>query len=1360
MADPLSIAASVAGLVTLAASTAKLAKTLSDRYNEKAAASIRGNVETLDSALIRINRSLEHQAFNHPGEEALRQPIESCARTLRNIEMQFQKLEIKGYSWQSMRERIARPEVLRDISTLQGMLEGQKTTLLIAMHYFIVWREHWLIMANRNCTGESQSKMLHMIFRAIEELRTTIDRERPVYTPFQNIGDGVLTNLMRADVDYASTPSVVHAHPSFDDWLSTWATPDGQDGQTSSTDESTKGERLNPESDIASSRPQNVKLIIEGLPQSTQEGTATREITTPANTPLYDIMFQLDKESLKPPERCLSDNLQGIDRICGLAIVENGIKLAPFMPWSTSFVVVTEGLSCYDVQCGLKINRDESLIHFYNECIRRRLNITGGGQPVVEKLQSSIAIRNTSVPERAASVTFQRTLRLPERSDQNPRQRSMSHHLMYEKAQGISEFLGPFPLFDTKTYGDRLPKEMEEKGGLFFPIFQREAFAFSFEDTSKGSKRALDDKDDQQFAIKVYSSSINCISGQQVTDSMPQEQDYIICPRQRRLDGFKSADNETRQFVAMPLGWEYSAEYQLINKEEIGGIQLQIAPRLRDCVEFRALDHLWNLGWSFRCSATASELGLAAGSVVAMSDFDPDIKLLNEFEHSFADRSRWQIHGRSNPLMYPMDETGLHRVTTVQDLLQRNGEQYLGQTSSIRLQPVLSVAFQLKFTIGNENAQSGELKFDTSFSCSPFLDFGLVVSKCLHDHKINCGHCEVCKSSKVFSSPPVWQFALLGKKPFIAGIPYIHPPPLIDSSTDELWSPHRQPAYSPDGWEMTLGAGARLLQEIHRGKELNWDWNNSCLVNIQLLNAAAFKSVTGIPAWTPISLLDYRKKGRLLQVPVVAESTGNYATQVAVRDLKSISTLDITLSDDVRYKRRIVTCPECETNMCNVAILPCKHIFCSDCVGSGSKRSCFQCDGRYTGQIIFSGAMESPFGKPANMVSSWALSTYELLKQLQCVPGYDIVQPPSRESPQTVAQKLSRLSWGDQTSFWFNFIISTLNKTDKRSRSSMATILAIEKARSSNIHQLESLLPLLSKADFLNEKDSDQTPLLELIGLSLKNVNSSGAQNHGCSPRASTCLEAVIDWMETESIGPGELLCCGMDLKPWLRSQKTPSLKCVTRFLKQGGRSFLRDYGFNREDLQLPASREVRELLLEDFISNGFDLNARDAQGRTILWTERQLTHMFLDNGARVDIPDYHGNTILHSLVQKQDPTSLQNNQGPLETLLHHEKGREAVNVRNRDGLTPYHLALGIDAIHYWDIYTRLLENAQADVKITFPKGVHRKELMYSLEKWRAGVASVGAFRRPAAEERISRAQLVISNSWSQDISSFNTTES
>ncbi|KAK2774426.1 integral membrane protein [Colletotrichum kahawae] len=952
MADPLSIAASVAGLVTLAASTAKLAKTLSDRYNEKAAASIRGNVETLDSALIRINRSLEHQAFDHPGEDALRQPIESCARTLRNIEIQFQKLEIKGYSWQSIRERIARPEVLREISTLQVMLEGQKITLLIAMHYLVIWREHRLIMANRNCTGESQSKMLHMIFRAIEELRTTIDRERPVNTPFQNNSYSILTNLTRADVGYEITPSVVHAHPSFDDWLSTWATTDDPGGQpTSSTDESTKGGHLNPESDIASSRPQNVKLIIEGLPQSAQKGTATREITTPANTPLYDIMFQLDKESLQIPRRYRSDNLQGSGRICGFAIVENGAKVAPFMPWSTSFVVVTQGPSCYDVQSGLKINRNESLIHFYNGCVRRLLDNAGAGQPVVEKLQSSIVIRNTSAPERAASVTFQRTLRLPEWSGQTQRPRSTSRSLMYGKAQGISEFLGPFPLFDTEAYGERLPKEMKEKGGLFFPIFQREALAFSFENISKGRSRTWEEKDDKQFAIKVYSGSINCVSGQQVNDySVPREQDYIIYPTQKRLDGFKSADNETRQFVAMPLGWEYSAEQQLTDKEDVGGIQLQIAPRLRDCVEFRALDHLWNLGWSFRCSATASELGLAAGSVIAMSDFDPDIKLLNEFEHSFADRSRWQIHGRSSPLLYPMDETGLHRVTTVQDLLQRTGSQNLGATSSIRLQPVLSVAIRLEFTVGSESRQSSERKFDTSFSCSPFLDFGLLASQCLHGHGIKCGRCESCETSKVFSSPPVWQFALLGKEPFMydwppkyhpveaviaesgalygdihlyctlyrAGIPYIHPPPFIDSHTDRFWGSYPQ-APSPAGWEMALGAGARLLQEIHIGKELTWDWDNSCLVNIQLLNAAAFRSVTGIPAWTPISLLDYRKKKLLLQVPVAVNGTCDAAAQVSECGLKSISTLDIALSDDVKHQRRIVTCPQCETNMCNVA---------------------------------------------------------------------------------------------------------------------------------------------------------------------------------------------------------------------------------------------------------------------------------------------------------------------------------------------------------------------------------------------------------------------------------------------------------
>ncbi|KAL3304883.1 integral membrane protein [Colletotrichum asianum] len=706
-----------------------------------------------------------------------------------------------------------------------------------------------------------------------------------------------------------------------------------------------------------------------------------------------------------------------------------------------------------------------------------------------------------------------------------------------------------------------------------------------------------------------------------------------------------------------------------------------------------------------------------------MSDFDPDIKLLNEFEYSFANRSRWQIHGRSKPLLYPMDETGLHRVTTVQDLLQRNSGQNLGSTSSIRLQPVDSVAIQLNFTIGNESRPSDELKFVTSFSCSPFLDFGLIASTCLHDHGIKCGRYESCKTSKIFSSPPVWQFALLGKEPFMYDWPpRYHPVEAVVAESGALPATLINSGSNVGNHPVQLAGRCRSVPEH---------------AFFSKYTAAKMTSRLGHP-----SLLNYRKKGRKLQVPVVAESTCDSTTQL---DVSVGSSLVLSAR---RIRAMLPSLWEWRNTKLKAHILlPCKQIFCSDCVGKGSKVSCFQCDKRHTGQVIFSGAMESPFGKSAKIISSRALSTYQLLKQLQRVPGYNSPQTPSQESPQTVATKVARLSWGDQTPFWFNFIISTLNKADKQSRSSMTEILAIEKARSSNIHQLEALLPLLSKADFFNEKDFHQTQLLELISLSVNNVDSSRAQSHGCSPRVSTCLEALVDWMETESIGPDELLRCGVDLKLWHCPQKTPSLKCVARFLKQGGRSFLKDYGFNRGDLQMPVSRKVREMLLEDFISNGFHLNARDAHGRTILWTERQLTYMLLDNGARVDIPDNDGSTLLHALVAKQDPTSLQKNQGPLETLLNHQKGREAVNVRNRDGLTPYQLVLGIDAIHYWDIYTRLFDNAEADIGIVFPKGVYRDKLTYSLAKWQAEVGSVSAFRRPAAEERLLRARLAMSYS-------------
>ncbi|PUU79071.1 hypothetical protein B9Z19DRAFT_951745, partial [Tuber borchii] len=114
---------------------------------------------------------------------------------------------------------------------------------------------------------------------------------------------------------------------------------------------------------------------------------------------------------------------------------------------------------------------------------------------------------------------------------------------------------------------EKMPRSLQAKGGLFFPMYQREALCLSY-----GSSY------DSQFAIKIYAGGINAVSGAVVDgedggeDEL--EQDYIVSPPQRRLGGLITGPEEAKQFVSMPLGSGYTVEQQLTGKENIGGIQL------------------------------------------------------------------------------------------------------------------------------------------------------------------------------------------------------------------------------------------------------------------------------------------------------------------------------------------------------------------------------------------------------------------------------------------------------------------------------------------------------------------------------------------------------------------------------------------------------------------------------------------------------------------------------------------------------------------------------------------------------------------------------------------------------------------
>lgn len=146
---------------------------------------------------------------------------------------------------------------------------------------------------------------------------------------------------------------------------------------------------------------------------------------------------------------------------------------------------------------------------------------------------------NPLAPQRAIEsshgfrISFERTPRVP---DDN-------------KLHQLPGSLGSHDLFSVEAYADRLPASIGQAGGVFFPMWQREAMWLNFQ--SELHKR------DDECAVRVFAGQVNAISGLNMNEASKgqhneQLQDYIVIPNQPWLDGICVAPGIVRQFVAMP----------------------------------------------------------------------------------------------------------------------------------------------------------------------------------------------------------------------------------------------------------------------------------------------------------------------------------------------------------------------------------------------------------------------------------------------------------------------------------------------------------------------------------------------------------------------------------------------------------------------------------------------------------------------------------------------------------------------------------------------------------------------------------------------------------------------------------------
>lgn len=155
------------------------------------------------------------------------------------------------------------------------------------------------------------------------------------------------------------------------------------------------------------------------------------------------------------------------------------------------------------------------------------------------------------------AIGFQRTLRIPDDGREHP----------------LPPGLGSFPLRHLDDYAERVPESWFKRGGVIMPMHQAEATWLLFGGRYRRSSVTY------PCAVKVATGKINAVTGEAWAEQLNSDpQDYLVLPVQPWLDGYCVEEGVIRQFVAMPLGEGYSAEEQITEKAEHGGLQILVYP--------------------------------------------------------------------------------------------------------------------------------------------------------------------------------------------------------------------------------------------------------------------------------------------------------------------------------------------------------------------------------------------------------------------------------------------------------------------------------------------------------------------------------------------------------------------------------------------------------------------------------------------------------------------------------------------------------------------------------------------------------------------------------------------------------------
>lgn len=186
---------------------------------------------------------------------------------------------------------------------------------------------------------------------------------------------------------------------------------------------------------------------------------------------------------------------------------------------------------------------------------------------------------------RFTRISFHRTLRIPEDGRDYP----------------LPAGLGRFPIHRVEDYAEKVPVNWLKEGGFFIPLYQKEALFLQFEGPAWHPTIA-----------KICVGRINAITGNPYSEELSKhQQDYVVIPNQKWLDGISISEGIVKQFIAMPLGQGYTIEAQITDEEKEAAFQIVVMDAFEN--RFPQIDPNPFGKYVLYQMAEDAEMGIAAG---------------------------------------------------------------------------------------------------------------------------------------------------------------------------------------------------------------------------------------------------------------------------------------------------------------------------------------------------------------------------------------------------------------------------------------------------------------------------------------------------------------------------------------------------------------------------------------------------------------------------------------------------------------------------------------------------------------------------------------------------------------------------